>query len=177
MSKIKNWTQIIGSAVGGWWSLMSGAISIPFAFIALISGGKPGIWFAILAYATLWVLVIRMAYANHQRTDKASTKKILGIYFKAIDDKIELLKIYRRAGGRENYENAANMLIEGGELCVEISEFIKKRIGPIEATIFSAKSDCIKSVKMDETSDFWEISIEFLTGKLIKLKEIMNKQL
>ncbi len=175
MSKIKKWAEILTSTVGGWWTLMSGATSIPFALLALICGGKPGVWFAILAYVALWVMVIRMAYANYKLRDKTSTKRAFSIYFKALDDQIALLKLYRREGGK-NIEKAARTFIEGADLCVEIGKFIEEKIGPNEATIFSAKSDCNEPFKTDDKSDFWESSIEFLTKKLIKLKEIMTNQ-
>jgi hypothetical protein len=67
MGKIPDWLKVTASSVGGWWSLMSGALSIPFAFIALFSNGKPQIaFFAILAYCALWVMVFRMAMKIHK---------------------------------------------------------------------------------------------------------------
>jgi hypothetical protein len=45
---------------------MSGAMSIPFAFLALIFGGKSAVWFALLAVAASWVTIVRMAYANQK---------------------------------------------------------------------------------------------------------------
>jgi hypothetical protein len=34
--------KLIAEICGGWWTLMSGAISIPFAFLAILLGGKAG---------------------------------------------------------------------------------------------------------------------------------------
>jgi hypothetical protein len=69
MSKSKNWWRISVSIVGGWWSLMSGAVSIPFAFLAIVLGGKTGFWFAVLAFVALWVFAIRTAWRNYQLTE------------------------------------------------------------------------------------------------------------
>src|SRR5437764_10080958 len=57
-SRISEGITLVIEACGGWFSAMSGLASIPLALIALIIGGSPKLWFAILAYVSLWVLVI-----------------------------------------------------------------------------------------------------------------------
>lgn len=66
MFKVPKWARLLASIVGGWWSLMSGAISIPFAFAALFSEGHPRRYFALLAFVALWVFVIRVVWKNYQ---------------------------------------------------------------------------------------------------------------
>jgi hypothetical protein len=66
VSKICKFAKLLASIVGGWWSLMSGALSIPIAVLAIYFGGSPGFWLAVLAFAALWVIVIRTAWKNHQ---------------------------------------------------------------------------------------------------------------
>src|SRR5579872_2004616 len=64
-NRVMPWLSILFSAFGGWWSAMSGAISIPLAFLGLFSNGaQPKWWFALLAFIALWVCVLIMAYGN-----------------------------------------------------------------------------------------------------------------
>ena len=51
------WVKELVRPVGEWWA-MSGALSIPFAFLALFNVFSGRFLFAALAYASLWVLVI-----------------------------------------------------------------------------------------------------------------------
>jgi transposase-like protein len=58
MSKIIKIAKLLAQICGGWWSLMSGAISIPFAFLAIfvdMSHPHPKETFAILAFVALWI--------------------------------------------------------------------------------------------------------------------------
>ena len=53
------WLKTWADTVGTWWGIMSGAFSIPFAFLMLFFSQQ---WlFATLAYLSLWVLVISQA--------------------------------------------------------------------------------------------------------------------
>jgi hypothetical protein len=52
--------KTLAGSVGAWWGIMSGAVSIPFAFLALFD--IPGrLLFAALAYVSLWVLIAAQA--------------------------------------------------------------------------------------------------------------------
>ena len=64
---------------------MSGAVSIPFAFFAITFGGNAGFWFAVLAYVSLWVLVIGLARKNYQIlfVQKPAQRRVL--YTKMVD--------------------------------------------------------------------------------------------
>lgn len=67
MFKLPNWLCVLLEIVGGWWSLMSGAASIPFAFLALFLPQEYGkVIFAGLAFCSLWILIIRMGWKNFQ---------------------------------------------------------------------------------------------------------------
>jgi len=62
-----NWIRPVVSTFGGWWSTMSGAISIPFAILALFLPSTTGkTLFAALAYVSLLATAITMA-VNHQK--------------------------------------------------------------------------------------------------------------
>lgn len=52
--------DVLVSVCGGWWSVMSGAFSIPLAALALAWGGSPSKWFAVLAFAGLLFFAIRV---------------------------------------------------------------------------------------------------------------------
>jgi uncharacterized membrane protein HdeD (DUF308 family) len=57
---LTRWLKTIADSVGAWWGIMSGAVSIPFAFLALFN--LPGrLLFAALAYISLWVLIVAQA--------------------------------------------------------------------------------------------------------------------
>ncbi len=165
---------------------MSGGLSIPFAFIALLLANNPeqenhqegAISFTVLAFIAIWILVIRMAYANYKRTDKTSVNRELIFYFKQIDERITLLKYYKREGATaENITKAGDIVIESGELFEEIGRFIKEKIGPIDATLFSAGNDLTKLLENDDKTDFFDSISVFLKKRLIKLKEIMERQI
>ncbi|MGA3283417.1 MAG: hypothetical protein ABSD57_03015 [Verrucomicrobiota bacterium] len=85
MSTIPRWVRFLAEIVGGWGSLMSGAISIPFAFLAIALGGKAGTWFAVLAFVTLWVFVIRTAWKNYQILAIQNPEKKRVLFAKMVD--------------------------------------------------------------------------------------------
>ncbi|HXR05354.1 MAG TPA: hypothetical protein VN836_11675 [Verrucomicrobiae bacterium] len=65
--KILTAAKFLAEICGGWWSLMSGAISIPLTFLALIlPGAQPKELFVALAFIALWVFAIRAAWKNYQ---------------------------------------------------------------------------------------------------------------
>lgn len=45
---------------------MSGGLSVPLAFVALVVGGSAKTWFAIGAFIALWVFALGMAKKNYQ---------------------------------------------------------------------------------------------------------------
>jgi hypothetical protein len=79
--KIVNAAKLLAEICGGWWSTMSGAVSIPIAFFALFWGEeRQKTFFAILAFIALWVFALRIAWRNYQLLDKfKSNERILGI--------------------------------------------------------------------------------------------------
>jgi len=70
---------------------MSGAISIPLGALAIIFGGKAGIWFAILGYVALWAYVIKTALKNHQLVELHKSELISLRNSK--DDEIQKIKV------------------------------------------------------------------------------------
>jgi hypothetical protein len=57
---------ILVKIVGGWLSLMSGAISVIITAFALYFGGSEGFKLAIAAFVALWFIVIRTSWKNFQ---------------------------------------------------------------------------------------------------------------
>jgi hypothetical protein len=57
---LPQWLKSCIDTVGKWWGIMSGALSIPFALLALFNV-PPRLLFAALAYISLWALVIAQA--------------------------------------------------------------------------------------------------------------------
>ena len=151
---------------------MSGAVSIPLAFLALLVGGKPSVWLAILGYVALWIAVIKMAGDKYKTQNKKAVAAILSSYFRALDTTLELLKRCRIAN---EVEEAGDVVLNGLETCDEIREFIAESIGTTEATIFAAKNDQTGRISGTTKPDFFELSIGLLTYKLLKLKEIMER--
>ena len=62
-SDFVQWIKEFVRPIGESWAIMSGALSIPFAFLALFNAFSGRFLFAALAYVSLWVLVI----AQHRR--------------------------------------------------------------------------------------------------------------
>src|SRR5437870_5530319 len=58
--KLLNVAKLLAPICGEWWSAMSGAILIPFAFVALVSQGRERILFAVLAVGAVWIYAIRV---------------------------------------------------------------------------------------------------------------------
>jgi hypothetical protein len=52
------WLMEFIRPIGAWWGIMSGAVSIPFMFLALFNVFSARFLFAALACVSLWVLVI-----------------------------------------------------------------------------------------------------------------------
>jgi len=60
-AKMRRWFRESFALVREWWGTMSGALSIPFAFLALFNVASQRLMFAALAYASLWASVIAQA--------------------------------------------------------------------------------------------------------------------
>jgi hypothetical protein len=76
MAKFPNWIHTVVSILGGWWSTMSGALSIPFACLALfLPSTTAKALFAILAYVSLFATALTMAL-NHQKENKKHAEEI-----------------------------------------------------------------------------------------------------
>jgi len=63
---VMQWLKSCADTVGTWWGIMSGVLSIPFAVLALFNF-PPRLLFAVLAYISLWVLVISQARRISER--------------------------------------------------------------------------------------------------------------
>jgi hypothetical protein len=64
MFRNPNWLKLLVEVCGGWWSAMSGAASIPLALLALIFGGTPSFWFAVLAFLGLLCFAVKVWLKN-----------------------------------------------------------------------------------------------------------------
>jgi hypothetical protein len=71
---IGKWMRQLLLACHGWWSAMSGAISIPFALIALFSSGHQRWLFVALAFVSLWVFVAAVIKKNLALQEKIRPK-------------------------------------------------------------------------------------------------------
>ncbi len=91
-SQILHSGRFIASIFGGWWGLMSGALSIPFALAALIFHGHERIIFALLAFFTLWICVLIMACKNYPKFKLFCHKGIQGC---AVTNDDQTMKFFR----------------------------------------------------------------------------------
>ena len=57
--------KLLASICGGWFGLMSGGLSIPFAFAALFSQGHQKSVFALLAFVALLLFAVRVVWKNY----------------------------------------------------------------------------------------------------------------
>lgn len=62
--------KVAASVCGGWWSLMSGALSIPVALIALFNESHYKTLWGLLAYATLFFCACKSAWKNLERESR-----------------------------------------------------------------------------------------------------------
>ena len=164
--------EIAVSLLGGWWSLMSGAVSIPLAVFALALGGKPTVWLTILGFVALWGMVVKMALDKYKAKSRERVAIVLGNYFKLLDTLIDLLKREKMVN---EVKEAGDTLLEGIELCGKIQEFIAGNIGTTEAILFAAKGDKEETHSGTHKPDFFALAISSLTDKLLKLKGIMER--
>src|SRR5262245_43050279 len=76
MNVMLRWLKSLASSIREWWGIMSGALSIPFAFLALFN--VPGrLLFASLAYIGLWALVFAQARRISELQKPVSSPKVV----------------------------------------------------------------------------------------------------
>src|SRR5579862_3963535 len=68
MSTIIKWARVAAEACGGWFSIMSGALSVPFAFLALF-WASPRFYFAAVAYLAMGASAIGAVRRIHLLVD------------------------------------------------------------------------------------------------------------
>jgi hypothetical protein len=61
LAVVTQWFKTFAGGVGQWWAIMSGALSVPFLFLALFNIFSASFLFTVLAYAALLVLVVTQA--------------------------------------------------------------------------------------------------------------------
>ena len=66
VSKFINWSNFIASVCGGWFSLMSGAFSVPFAIATVFSHGYERKTYCALAFVALGIFAVKAAWSNYQ---------------------------------------------------------------------------------------------------------------
>lgn len=65
MKRASELVKTASTVCGGWFSLMSGALTVPFTVFALIFRGTDGVVYAVMAYVSLWVFGIGAARKNY----------------------------------------------------------------------------------------------------------------
>jgi hypothetical protein len=84
--KIVQFVKLLVEVCGGWWSAMSGAISIPLAFVALLTNWHPKLYFAVLAFVGLFYTTIRLAWKNYQLLAIEKPARNRALLIKITDD-------------------------------------------------------------------------------------------
>jgi hypothetical protein len=77
IGRIVKVAKLIADVCGGWWSAMSGAISIPFAFAALFFAKTPDqkTSFTALAFVALLACVFRTAWRSYQLKEQSQMQE------------------------------------------------------------------------------------------------------
>ena len=65
---------VIVSICGGWWSLLSGVGSAALTVAAVLAQGSGRKIYALLAFAVLWVLALRVVWKNYQMLQQQKPK-------------------------------------------------------------------------------------------------------
>src|SRR5208283_2321073 len=74
IKKAAAWVHPYISAIGGWFGVMSGGLSIVFAFIALLNLWSARRAFFYLAFAAQWVLIFRLVRENRRQQEASKTR-------------------------------------------------------------------------------------------------------
>ena len=85
-NKVLQYLKLSVEVCGGWWSAMSGTISIPFAFVALFTEGHPRKYFTFLAFGALLYFAIRVAWKNYQVLVIQKPERNRALLAKMVDD-------------------------------------------------------------------------------------------
>jgi hypothetical protein len=94
---------------------MSGAISIPIAFLAIIFGGKAGFWLAVSGFVALLYLAIKGAWTNYQMMETQKPKEtsdleIVGVPIDIATTQYHLCQI--RIHNKNSTKTADNVRVE-----------------------------------------------------------------
>jgi hypothetical protein len=145
--------SLLKAICGGWWSLMSGAISIPLAFLAVIFGGKAGFWFGVLAFVALWVLAIRLAWRNYPKIRLSCNKDIQGCAVLNDEGNWKLLRLLVETDCVTEIENCLGHLtkIEKGGVVVFEHESRELPFAPSET------EDSLSKMLFQDTPYFLDI--------------------
>ena len=192
MEKTIKIAKLLVQICGGWLSLMSGAVSIPIAVLAIWCGGTGGFWLAVLAFVALWIIVIRTAWSNYQMIEiqflkdgKSNSAADLEIKRKmriAFADRLEVLRAMRQ--GKENqggevYEaqfsnckppidGIVNWELETTYKC------IKEHLGDAEMKLFLNDAGS-SPIPDNEQYKFWKKTMMTVERAEIRLKELIQK--
>ena len=185
MSKIpksvkEHWRDVKGNAKWDFikWGTVA-MITLLWAIIRFIQHAP--IWQVIVALiitcTLVWFVISAIQrFSSARKTPQAEAESIsttLNYYFRELDATIGLLKTYKQSNA---IVEAGDLVIQKAEMCNEIRKFIAKEIGPIDAAIFGAQNDKAEFKSAIIKPDFWQMSIGIFHEKLIKLKEIMQRQ-
>lgn len=77
--------KLLVSTCGGWWSIMSGALSIPFAFVALFVQGRERTIFAVLGFCALWIFALRLAWKNYEISTVQNRERKATLFTRMVD--------------------------------------------------------------------------------------------
>ena len=171
---MQQWFKSCVDTVGKWWGIMSGALSIPFALLALFNVFSQRLLFGVLAYASLWALVISQ---NRQIAKLKRTTKKLDI---ALYDRFDELFKQGEAMMKKFLHNETPLptenefqqwderLITLAESCATIEERNKLRAG---STLHVSSEDIMAIYMTVDTPPF----AETLVAKLQICREIMER--
>jgi hypothetical protein len=156
-----------------WWRTMAGAVSIPFAFLALFDI-RGRLLFGVLAYASLWALVISQ---NRQIAKlKRTTKKLDIALYDSFDDLFKqgdaMMKKFLNnetpLPTENEFQQWDKRLIALAESCATIEERNKLRVG---SPLHVSTEDIIAIYMTVDTPPF----AETLVSKLQISREIMER--
>jgi len=173
---------------------MSGATSVPFAFIALFSDGThQKEFFAILAYVALLVLVFGIGLKNTklqaQLDDRAKRKETegkLGDYHMKLTDRIRTIKAMWYYEYANKYEASYRQTVFDPDTQVlldEIEAFLTQSIKGASVAIFRDITG-LKLTPVEGPSDtsgllfkhqHWQAVMDYLNYRAIQLMKIIDK--
>jgi hypothetical protein len=176
--KILNSAKFLASVCGGWWSAMSGATSIPFAFIALFLRGNERKLFTLLAFCALWVFAIRVAWKNYHSMESAARKQKmkedLTASFIELGKRRQLIQGEdcvkyddRRAEGKVDQESM--------DVIAKAGDCVRQYLGKPEYDIFMSNAGFPK-IPDSERYRFYHGQIQALEQREIRLRQLIEKR-